>query len=531
MEFHRWLGGVHWFATLATTAMMGQSVVAGAASSSAERDDLAALLAHVRLALGTDRFEKLSGGLVVEGEGTHYGARSRFKCRFDSNGRYVRRIDGDVGETLGFDGQSAWIVDASGLPRVLENEDREWPLLSSAVWSGTWAFASSPFELELLPSDDPATAILQIHRRGSRVKGVLVVDRSTWLPKSLERRGDTTPDIWTFSAYEEKFGLRVPTGLAVSQRGTEWSKYQVTSVSVAQDDGQQSFAVPTTRPRDATFDAGVSARLTMKRAKTGHVLVRASVDRQDPGWFILDTGASSSVIDRATAAKLNWKPIGEMPILSIFGPDKSKLYRAATIKLGPLTIERPFMAEMDLSAFGDPLGEPIRGVLGFEIFSRSVAEIVLADGEISLHNPDSYSLKGGAWRALHLPRRHPATTASFEGPHEGLFRLDLGAAGGPAGNVTFHTPTVDAFNLLNDREILRARAGKQNIGVGEIAWFELGGHRFEHVQALFALDHDGPLADDNTMGNIGVAFLEPFRVVLDYAHMRIAFAERAGAVK
>ena len=58
---------------------------------------------------------------------------------------------------------------------------------------------------------------------------------------------------------------------------------------------------------------------------------------------------------------------------------------------------------------------------------------------------------------------------------------------------------------------------------GTIAWFELMGHRFENPRVIFALATSGPLADPFVDGNLGVEFLKPFRIVLDYQHERLAF--------
>jgi len=124
--------------------------------------------------------------------------------------------------------------------------------------------------------------------------------------------------------------------------------------------------------------------------------------------------------------------------------------------------------------------------------------------------------------------RHPAVTGKAAGVPEGPFRLDLGAAGGPAGNVIFHGYTVEKYHLLDGRQVARVQAGKLHLGVGEIAWFELAGHRFERPQVLFALDADGVLGEASTLGNIGVEFLRPFRIVFDYSRSRIAFIKRAG---
>ena len=62
--------------------------------------------------------------------------------------------------------------------------------------------------------------------------------------------------------------------------------------------------------------------------------------------------------------------------------------------------------------------------------------------------------------------------------------------------------------------------------MGSVDWFEFAGHRFDHPNVVFALSRQGPLADEYLEGNIGIDFLKPFRLVLDYQNRRVAFVSR-----
>lgn len=119
----------------------------------------------------------------------------------------------------------------------------------------------------------------------------------------------------------------------------------------------------------------------------------------------------------------------------------------------------------------------------------------------------------------------PTVEATFEGDHRGRFRIDVGAAG-PAGTVVFHSPAVEQMQLIKDRKLTNAQAGPNRIALGKIAWFELAGHRFIDPTVIFALDRQGPMGDEYVEGNIGVEFLKPFRLVLDYSRQRMALSRR-----
>ena len=288
----------------------------------------------------------------------------------------------------------------------------------------------------------------------------------------------------------------------------------------------QTYEPITTRPNDSRFNPAVSSRLELKRAPTGHLLVHPRVDGSDLGWFIFDTGAgSSAVLDPSAVAGLKLKRLGSRSITSMMGSVRTTIMRGESLEIGPITLTKPFLVEMDLGFVRRVMGEEVVGVIGYDLLSRCVAELALADGSISIHDPEAYRLDSAPWQRLTLNQALPTVEATFEGNRQGRFRIDLGAAG-PAGTVVFHAPAVEEMQLLKDRRVTNAQAGPNRIALGKIAWFELAGHRFEDPTVLFALDRKGPMGDEYVEGNLGVDMLKPFRIVLDYPQQRMAFLPR-----
>jgi hypothetical protein len=152
-----------------------------------------------------------------------------------------------------------------------------------------------------------------------------------------------------------------------------------------------------------------------------------------------------------------------------------------------------------------------------------------ATPRVALHDPARFELAGAAWQDLVLSSNTPCARARFEGDREGLFRLDTGAGG----TVAFHAPAVSALGLLADRAVQKAYSGGVGgaaaVPVGELAWFELAGRRFERPRAIFSQAETGAFTDAYTTGNIGQDFLAPFTLVLDYPHDRLAFVPLGGA--
>lgn len=284
---------------------------------------------------------------------------------------------------------------------------------------------------------------------------------------------------------------------------------------------------PDIAPGAASFDAAAPAELQVRRAPTGHLLVRPVVNGRDAGWFIFDTGAGICCVSTPRVEELGLQPAGSLQALGVGGGEGAALWRASELRLGPLVLrDHPLMAT-DLSFLREHLGEEIAGVVGYGVLARCVAELDLVAPRIALHDPAAFDADGTAWSRLDLEGRVPTVEARYEG-RDGRFRLDTGSNSA----VTFHEPAVREGALLDGRETSEARLGGVGGFVaarrGRLASFELGGVVQHDVQADFALEAKGTFADATRTGNLGAGMLRPFVLVLDYGGGRLALRPRGG---
>lgn len=189
--------------------------------------------------------------------------------------------------------------------------------------------------------------------------------------------------------------------------------------------------------------------------------------------------------------------------------------------------------------FRTEVAGPLGGVVGFdgaagwEVDSTGMPrtlefqdlELAQLDAWVySSRDPARYKLEGAGWQELYFSGRIPAVRARFEGDREGLFRLDTGSGW----TVSFHAPAVESLKLLAGRETRESHSGgvggSASSRAGRLAWFELGGRRFEGVEVEFTGVREGAFSDVYTMGNIGAGLLREFRVIFDYGNKRAAFA-------
>jgi hypothetical protein len=489
-------------------------------SPPARAEDVATVLARMREAAGSKAL-KAAGDVLIRGKSNEFDSAGEYSLRFTAAGKFLHKVDGPLGETHGFNGTTCWMVDKCGVWRTVELFDRDLWQLWVGLQTGQWLANAAPDDVALAPEGtDPGPVVLDV--RQGRLKAKLHVSRTTWLPEVLRRTGVTGDQTWTFAGYRDDLGWKLPGKVAMKLGAGITHTYEVVSVSLAPAAGAGVYDPAPARPADARFDPDVSPRLEVRRTRTGHVLVHPRIDGTDLGWLIFDTGAgSSTVLHRGAVARLKLTPVGAGPITSVFGSTRCRILRGTSLEIGPMSLAKPFLVEMDLGFVQQALGKEVVGIIGYDLLSRCVAEIALADDTIKVYDPQRYPAHGAPWQRLTFNQWLPLVPAAFEGG-KGLFRIDVGAAGGAFGRVVFHAPAVEEMQLLKGRPVTITKVGTARVAVGKIGWFELAGHRFGHPEVVFALDRQGPLGDEYVQGNLGVEFLKPFRIVLDYGRERVA---------
>jgi len=510
-----------WVAYLLAAALAPAAVLGATAQGA---PTAAEALARVRAAVGYERLRSYKHGITAEGTARVRGLDSKLTLLFAPEGQFRTDIDGPLGGTTGFDGRTGWEVDWSGMPRPLELEDLEVTQFDSWIRSGRWLAEDGPYavSLDAAQTDDKQVALKLNLKRGV-LEATVFVDRATWLPKRVARRGLGGEEVLLLEDYREVLGFRFPHRLTRTVGGTT-SVFELRALAPAPAGSLARFEPVTARPPDTRWDAAAPARVEARRTRSGHLLVHPLVDGKDAGWFILDSGAGTMVIDQQAADKLGMPAVGEIVAVGVAGTTKARFRMGGPFRLGPLTITRTRYLELDLAFLTQAFGVPIGGICGRDLFARSVVEIDISNEAVALHDPARYRLEGAAWQELFFSGRNPAVRARFEGDREGLFKLDTGSGA----TVSIHAPAVERLNLLAGRETRASRSGgvggSRASRTGKLAWFELAGHRFESPEVEFASAGEGAFSDVYSTGNIGAGFLQAFRVVFDYGNKRVAFA-------
>lgn len=461
--------------------------------------------------------------IQLEVDGDELDSNDRVTLRADFAGRFVRESHGWSEQKAGFDGSECWHRDAVGLSKVLAYADRDLLVFLTHFRTGQWLNHVTSEMLELIPeeSNDQVTRfVVHHHRATSRVE----FDNATGLPHWFEFDGTQGRMRYTFSDYQQHGDVRLPmTVTSSSLQETRTSR--VEQVQQLDELTATAFGRLDSLPSRVQFDNAASAALAVRRSPSGHVLVDVSFSDGVSRTFVFDTGAGGTLVDRQLAHTLGFQLLGEQLFVSILGNTMAEVVEAGTLRIGPATLTDVRLVATDISVFRTLLGDPsIAGVIGYDLLSQCVCEIALSTDQIRVLPESAVRSEQHAdlpWHPITFYQNIPLVPARFP-QGEGMFRIDVGAASGPAGNVIFHTPAVQRWQMPTT-ELPKVQAGEAELAIGTIAWFELSGYRFENPAVIYSLARSGPLAEPGVDGNIGVEFLKPFRILLDYRHARMAF--------
>lgn len=492
-------------------------------SETTKAPDLAAFLTRLRAALHFDSTSTRDIAVRAHGVGSVSGLRASITWQCHADGRTRLDVASSLPDSSAFDGVAGRHVGPSGVLESLDLADLDELRMSSALFSGTWLNKVTPI---LFDRVEHAGDTIVLHARMGperwRQSFRIVCATSSLLPRRLETlSGD--------GAVFEVDGF-APGGFGQIPRSLRWRRgwladtVEITRIGPA--DQACSYVLLDTRGhRAARHDPSVGSRTRATRSPRGRLpLVRATVDRRDVGWFLLDSGAGSSAIDVTVADALGLAGLGRTWVVTPTGGLGAGYRRGSTLTVGPLTIHDPLLVELDLASISSLLGVRLAGILGFDLFAQIVVRLLHEPLEVELfpaeHDP------AALWHDVRFQDRVPVLEAVLGADgnrlSSGLVALDT------ASSAPLRLQERIAFELgLKQRTVrrtVRGVSGAGSLGVRTLPWIDVGGERFERVHALISGSVEGSSSPMTTLGSLGWGLFRGCELLLDWPRRRISLS-------
>ncbi len=430
---------------------------------------------------------------------------------------------------MGDDGTVAWELDTNGKLRIEQDPDA----LSRRIVDRRLAL----FE-HLDPSSESFTVTLEGVERvegadcyvvrvvstDDRTERVWYFDVSDFL---MRRSEDNRPDEQrhaVYSDYREVGGVlhafrQDIVMLPIGQRQTMVTTLLETNVDI--DPGL--FGPPADGARDFVFTKGGDSAEVAFEFLENHIFLPVTVNCRESLW-VLDSGASSSVIDREYAEGLGLELSEE-----ITGQGAGNTVEVAFTTLPPFTVggiefEEQQVAAIDFVGLFRRISDlEVVGILGYDFLSRFVTKVDYANETLTFYDPETFEYEGSG-TVLDAPLKENLFTveASVDGVHTGRWMLDLGAGG-----MTFHSPYAREHDL-------GSRKGVYGVGFGaggrimhyrsryetvEFGGFTLEGPRIS--SAGHTEDMQGAFSGGELVGNLGSTLFRHFVLYLDYENQQV----------
>jgi predicted aspartyl protease len=257
------------------------------------------------------------------------------------------------------------------------------------------------------------------------------------------------------------------------------------------------------------------------------ILLKVRVNNSRPLHFLLDTGASVSVIDPQTARALGLRSQGKLTLEATGGDVQSGLTRAVTLSIQGVSVFKQTLAIIDLDAAGPLFGFKIDGIIGHDFINNFVVEIDYASGVMNFYEPEQYRYSGtGESIPIELVEKTPFTRARIvlqgREPVEGKFEVDTGGNG----ILSLNTPFVNKHKLLESlasaaQSKLGGAGGTSEAVKAHVEAVELGKLAIKNPLVVFAQGTEGNEGSTASDGELGGGFFSDFKLILDYSRSRV----------
>jgi len=440
------------------------------------------------------------------------------------------RVDFDLGVfklIQGDNGKMQWILDTNGKLQEITNFDE--PTIKRKDVKRRMAeyeyadrkseiFKVSLKGIENIEGAD-CYAIQITNILNSDVLTSYINTKSFLLEKSVSLEAENSNDSY-YKDYRDTDGLKVAfwTKLIAHQTGQE-QEISITKYKSNPDIDPALFNPPQESAKDFEFVDGRSAENIPFLFSGNHLYIPVAIECNERYW-ILDTGAAMSVIDKAYADELGLELQGDLRGKGAGGTVDVSLTTLPPFGLRGIRFNEQTVGVIDLKELNRLLDLEIVGILGFDFLSRFVTRVDYSKELISFYDPEKFEYSGDGHQVdLNLKNSVFAVEATLDGEHSGTWLFDLGA-----GSVSLDG--VYAF-----RSGISKRKGVEGLGRGAGSTFnvkkvkcstiDFAGFTIDYPTVSFSYGGTDTVLTSDQIGILGNNLFRNFVIYCDYANERI----------
>jgi predicted aspartyl protease len=259
------------------------------------------------------------------------------------------------------------------------------------------------------------------------------------------------------------------------------------------------------------------------------IILQGRINGSEPLTFILDTGASTTVISDRRAKGLGLKLEGKTDATTQGGSIEAAFVKGVSLHLSGIEFPKMTLAVIHLSGLEAGLGRKVDGILGYEIFKRFVVAIDYASKVLTFYEPHSYRYSGrGEVIPVSIEDNTPFVVGRITGPKPipGNFLIDTGAPGilNIAGPFAAKHKLLDSVPQTISITSGALLAGRSSGKIGRVKDFQIGGVVIKNPVVNFSQDTAGSEGDEASTeygGLIGAEILRRFKLIIDYSRKQI----------
>jgi len=463
-------------------------------------------------------------------------AQNSFDCTMVSKGNKLRIDMNVMGQPLitGYDGVQGWTEQGIQIfpadPATLERIENE---IKHSLEHEILSLTSTPAELGKPDTINGTECDVIILNTADKKPVTLYADKKTHLVLRSEFMGiDAEQGIpakitTDYEDYREILGSQQPFKIVEYTNGQKTTEATQVDTSFVKDLSDDFFSMP--------------AELNIARLAQGpviipfdyvynQILIKARVNDTQDATFIVDTGASQSMLDEKFAQKIGTLEKSNYSITTGSGSMHMNYMVLKSLRLGEVGLENVSIGVTDGSAFAEMRGERPDGLLGANILKRFLVTIDYGQKKIILADPHNVHVPATADVISTKPAMGNlgiVIEGTLDNSLKVPFLVDTGAAFNNSSKTLLQPLVKD--KLLPVSKILGLDGQQVDVGAVELHSLKLGTIDVDNPVFSVPSPVEGTagagIITSNSLAILGNPLWSQFKLTIDYRHNRI-FLER-----